>query len=221
MADEPRDFLDFLRKQSKGAQVAGAPASTPETPLAGQSWRQEPQASRDPGHHFGLIVTVLISFSVVTGLIGFVLGKKLGFSAGWERGIGVRTESALPDAAGSAAAPAPVQRETLVSQRRVEPKPMKIQAGPADGGGSAFPTAKFTLQIQTLGPGHAEETRDLVASLKQAGFEAFADHRDGIIYVGRFDSPSTAEVKRIKNELARFEWRKRNFSRCFLTNIPK
>jgi hypothetical protein len=176
--------------------------------------------------NFYLVVSVCICFSVATGLFSYKLGKDNGYEKGAEYGANLRAKKQTKiysrkyadkkstknakiqsvSMAGTSISKLPVSVDKLSAEQKKVVKP-------------AAPLKRYTIQVITFGRNQKKRTDSLVGYLKESGVEAFGDHRNGVVYAGRFskrNSISDALQKRI----ARFNWRGTTFKDAFLNRIP-
>lgn len=237
---KPRSFFDVLhgigaqdvdasqsQSPSKVTSPAPAPVRSSASPVMVQRSEVKGVSVAPRGDNFYLIIVVLISLSVVTGLLGFTLGKKYGFQAGVEQSLAERSSRQIPAPVSLAPSPLATQRPPLRTTQVPAPvKALPVQPRQAENGEltlleSDHAKKSFTLKVQEFGRGHVEETQQLTDALKQAGFEAFNDPQNGYVYVGRFLSIRDSEARDIKKKLAVFKWKKSDLSGCYFVNLRK
>ena len=113
--------------------------------------------------------------------------------------------------------PPPVTRPTV----DILPTTVKtLNAAQMKAAAPIAPPKMYTLQIQTFGRNQKSSIDDLLSDLRSSGFQAFADYSDGAVFVGRLESSRGQSADQLKNDIARFNWRKRDFSTAYFRRIP-
>ncbi|MBF0197326.1 MAG: hypothetical protein HQL32_06430 [Planctomycetes bacterium] len=177
---------------------------------------------REKNDNFYYIAFGMACAVIVSGLLGFRLGQNSGFKEGQEAKLRQMTMKNFGTQKPSQAS---IESVTPKSNNNIQPasilptsiKPLSPAKAKILAPKSNY---KVTVQVQSfLGHNKLEETKALVSSLKSDGYDAFADYKRGIVYVGRFTSLN-AEANRLKTEISRYRWNKRNFSGVFLNKYP-
>ena len=209
---EPQQNL----RQSSSEKFSEPKVYTPAAQLDHHS--VEGVSVRKKDDHFGMIVTCMLLFSALTLVVGYSIGLQRGRKEVMARWPGnslqsppvVTVEKKIPEVGVPVAPPV----EVLPTSMRTLGKDLDVTVVTP-----ATPKS-FTLQVQTLGRNQKDAIEDLLTKLKSAGFVAFADSSDGAVFVGRLENARGSEVDQLKNALARFNWRQRNFSSAYVRKIP-
>lgn len=187
--------------------------------------------------HLTLILVIFLCFSAVAALLGYAIGQKHGYWKGIEQGVGQRSkeelkvETVVPEApvlpksgpektAAKSEAAADASLKILpVTSKRLTSKQESVLGADRRPGADKKPMV--TLKVQEMGRKNQAETRELVETLKSKGFDAHADYNEGHVFVGRFSAIDSPEAIKAKKDIATFDWKKRDFKRCYFVNLPK
>ena len=207
------------------------PSSSPKAsaPQPGSHYRNEVAgvSVREKNDHFAFIVTGMLCFSLMVGLLGYKLGRDQGIVLGKEFAVARHSRSILgvpehvmsPKRAEPLAVKVPPQSSVSPAALTL-PSKMKTMSAVQEKAVAPLDKRRFTLQIQTFGRNQNAEVGELVTALKSKGYDAFADYKRGVVYTGRFVSVQSSDAKRTKRELSSFGWKKRDFSSSFFNRIP-
>jgi cell division septation protein DedD len=178
---------------------------------------------KDDNHTF--IFVCLLILPIVTYLAGHSVGKTKGIAIA----MAFQQSQSKPTAITSSRKPV-VQATTTRAGTPAKPAPRAgsilpttlktLTPAQARAAAPLTPPKMYSLQIQTFGPNQRKSIDELINALKAAGFDAFANYRNGAVFVGRLESSRGPAVEQLKNDIARFNWRKRDFSSTFAYKIP-
>jgi hypothetical protein len=175
---------------------------------------------RKKDDHFGLIITCMLICCVVTFFAGYNIGKRKGANEALST---LQTSGAFQLPVTSVEkANIEVHKPQVSSPVEVLPTSLRTLNQEQSVAVSAPVAPKtFTLQVQTLGRNQKDNIDDLVNKLKAAGFDAYADHSDGAVFVGRLETSRGSEAEQLKNAVSRFNWRQRDFSGAYFRRSPR
>lgn len=203
------------------SKPAPAPAASAQPEPKGRIRSNEVEgvSVRGKNDHFPLILMCMLAFCIIIGLLAYRVGNRRGFSEGFNAGrlytesgvpsrppVATQSKPAQPTPPAVSLLPTSIQTPSVEQVRAVEPP---------------RPPRLYTLQVQTMGRNQSQTTRELVGALRQSGFEAFADTREGVVFVGRLTSSRSEEAAALKKSISRFNWRRRDFSSAYFRRIPK
>lgn len=184
---------------------------------------------KDDNHTF--IFVCLLILPVVTYLAGHSVGKTKGIAIA----MAFQQSQSKPTAITSSRKPVvqpTTTRTTRTTRTGIPDKPdprassilpttlKTLTPAQARAAAPLTPPKMYSLQIQTFGPNQRKSIDELINALKAAGYDAFANYRNGAVFVGRLESSRGPVVEQLKNDIARFNWRKRDFSSTFAYKIP-
>ena len=216
--NEPKETVVQKVSEQKTAEPKTKESKAPVIGAQADRHSVDGFSVRKKDDHFGLIVTCMLLFSALTLIVGYSIGLQRGrqeILAKWPTNVSQVTPVAVVEKKKPepiAAALPPV--EVLPTSMRTISKDLDVSVM-----NPAAPKS-YTLQVQTLGRNQKDAIDDLLGKLKSSGFVAFADASDGAVFVGRLESVRGPEVDQLKNALARFNWRQRNFSSAYVRKIP-
>ena len=175
--------------------------------------------------HFWLIALIMLGFSVVIGVACYRYGYKKGVGIGFRAAVAQQETPSKASPASSSIemakvpvhqAPPTIAKKEILPTRLAMPTPeMKKAVAPL------VPPKRYTLQVQTMGRNQRSATDALVVALKKGGFEAFADYREGAVFVGRLEKSRGDMASVLKKRVSRFNYHNLNFSRAYFRPIPK
>lgn len=200
--------------------------------LASASYSASPSYRAD---HFGLILCVMFAFTAAVGVISFKVGQDIGYKAGAEYGVGLKSKELLrdkilaaggklPPEEGSEAAPKTDsgKGKTVQLPSSVRPQPQVIAASlqqPTATAVAAKP--QYTIFVYSFGKGQQKAAADCAAELKKkAGVDAFIDPKDNSVYLGRWDSVRSPEGKKLKDKFTKYKWHQYSFDQCMFVDVP-
>jgi hypothetical protein len=232
----PRLQVDDQIKAKPVQAAAPAESPVPKAHRASAQHSVEGVSVRKKDDHFPMIIICMLVLSVLTFFAGYRFGQKKGVELAYhqlkpQHKIASHTTSSTSKTTATERTVRSNQNrpetgtgqparnrgngvELLPTQlKRLQPEQIKAAA-------PVTPPKIYTLQIQTFGRNQKSNIDDLILNLRQAGFDAFADYSDGAVFVGRLESSRGAESMRLKNEVSRFNWRKRDFGGSYFRRIP-
>jgi len=179
---------------------------------------------KDP---FYLILICMIVLAIVSALAGY----RFGFNQGVKQGIAISLEQKSKQDLPVVRLPAKTTVEDTTKSTSSNHNaslttslPTSIKTLTQEQARATIPPQEqklYTLQVQTFGRKDIPLAKELVSDIKAKGLDAFYDVNDGAVFVGRINSVNSSEAKQLRNEMLRFNWRNRDFSKSFYRSIPK
>ena len=176
--------------------------------------------------HFWLIALIMVGFSVVIGVACYRYGYKQGVGVGFRAAVAQKdspsknepqfTTPAKEEFSQAPTNKTPILKREILPTRLTLPTPEQKKAV-----APAVPPKRYTLQVQTMGRNQKSSADALVLALRKGGFDAFADYREGAVFVGRLEKSRDEQATALKKRVSRFNYHNLNFSRAYFRPIPK
>jgi hypothetical protein len=220
-----RHAIDSDAKPVTSAKVSETYSykSKPATKVSAHS--VEGVSVREKSDPFYLILICMVVLAIVSALAGY----RFGYNQGVKQGVSISLEQKSKQDLPVVRLPAKAVSEDSNNSNHHNASltttlPTSIKTLSHEQARSTVPPQEqklYTLQVQTFGRKAIPLAKELVDEIKSKGFESFYDVNDGAVFVGRLKSVSSSEAKQLRNEILRFNWRNRDFSKSFYRSIPK
>jgi hypothetical protein len=204
---------------------AAAPERT-RKPVADDYSQKHTTLNSSSNSQLYIVLCVFACFSVATGLMGYVLGKKDGYKSGAEDGVNLRAKKQIFVPTRKFAGEKPTNKpgiKTVGMKKRtsITDLPLEVDKLSPEQAEVVKPKPKkrYTIQIQTFGRNHVKSAHKLVGFLQNQGIEAFIDTKTGVVYAGRFEKINSS-THALQKRISRLNWNHVKFQDTFFNRIP-